>query len=165
MNLLCKEYADYDDFREYIALDHTQICHFIYNKVTPQKITLTDIANLIASEQFTTPADPALAITFETQLFEMFEEEDTIVDDTPVHYPTGDNSTSDDEAQNEEEEEHTDDYTTVSNLSAPQVNQNKNWSLLILATLYVENEIEITQAKAATLATMNNSTEVEKLKK
>ena len=45
LNLLRKEYTEDDEFITYIALDHMKLCHYIFNKVTPQKITLQDIAN------------------------------------------------------------------------------------------------------------------------
>ena len=52
----------------------------------------------------------------------------------------------------------------VSTLTAPQINPNKNWRLLIIPTLHVKSEIVIAQAIAATLAAMNSSTKVERLK-
>ena len=161
LNLLHKEYTEYDDFIAYIALGHEKLCHYIYNKVNPLKINPTDMANLIAASQFSTPEDPALAITFETQLFETFEEE--LEDESSTHYP-GSNSSICTPPEGDEDQE-TDNNTLVSNLSLPEVNPNKNRSLLMLATLSVENEIEIAQAKAATLAAMNSSSEVERLKK
>ena len=96
------------------------------------------MANLIAASQFSIPEDPALAITFETQLFETFEEE-TLEDETPTHYP-GSNSSVCTPPEGDEDQE-TDNHTMVSSLSLPEVNPNKNRSLLMLATLSVEEEI------------------------
>ena len=138
-----------------------KLCHYIFNKVTPQKITLQDIANLISVEQFQNPEDSALAITFETQLFEINKEENTMEDEA-FHYPDGITPPN---ALDSNKEETTDDHIMVSALSVPLVDLNKTCSLLMLAMLHVESEIGLAQAQAATLAAMDSATEVEKLQK
>ena len=119
------------------------------------------MANFISTDQFQNPEDPALVIIFETQLLNMNKEEN-MIEDEPFRYPAG--STPPTETYSQEDET-TDNHTTVSSLSVPLVNPNKNWSLCMLATLHVESEIEIAQAQAVTLSAMNSATEVERLKK
>ena len=164
LNLLRKEYMEDDGFLTYIALDHIKLCHYVFNKVNPQKITLQDMGNLISTDQFLQPEDPALAITFKTQLFETSKEEDTMVDHTFSYLDEGETTPNTTEnIENEDEDQ--DDRTMVSTLTAPLIDPNKTRSLLMIGTIYIESEIELAQAQAATLAAMNSVTEVEKLKK
>ena len=121
LNLLCKEYMEYDDFLTYTALDHMKLYHYIFNKVTPQKITLQDMVNLISADQFLHPEDPALAITFETQLFDINKEENTMVDEE-FSYPERDTPSNTAE-DIENEEDNADDHTMVFALSVPIIDQ------------------------------------------